>query len=148
MPHSFGTPEIGWPSLSDLSEAFTSGRRRLDVLGRQVRKLKLRTVKIGRERRVEPEGAVQLLRTRGLPAASARSWVQRAMRRRMREVQAMKQKTEDTLTTTSAAEAYRDTRIIAAAQSYAAVHRPTLTLPEGHADFSTKDLVRAIGGGR
>ena len=60
----------------------------------------------------------------------------------------MKRTTEDTLTTTSAAEAYRDPRIIAAAQSYAAAHRPTLTLPEGQADFSTKDLVRAIGGGR
>src|SRR2546429_4743463 len=99
MPQSFGTPEIGWPSLSDLSEAFTSGRRRLDVLGRQGRKLKLRTVKIGRERRVEPEGAVQLLRTRGLPAASARPWVQRPMRRRMREVPPLKQKTEGTLAT-------------------------------------------------
>ncbi len=145
MRQSRSTPEIAWPSLSDLSASFATKRRQLDTLGRQVRRLKLRTMKIGRERRVEPEAAVRLLQTRGLPPASARAWVRRAVARRMREVPAVAQKTQ-TESTIDVAAAYADPLVAAAAQRYDAVHRVTLALPEGRADFSAEKLVRATQG--
>lgn len=149
MPEILRAPEIGWPSLSDLSSAFTSRRRQLDVLGRQVEELKVKTVKIGRERRVEPEGAVRLLRSRGLPAENARAWVRRVVQRRMQEVPAMAEHRQETATTTTrVSQGYSDPVVIAAAQRYAQLHRPTLVLPQGRADFNTDDLIRAMAAGQ
>lgn len=139
-------PEIAWPSLSDLSGALGSKRRQLDTLGREVRRLKLRTAKVGRERRVEPEAAVKLLQKRGLPASTARAWVMRVVRRRIREVPAIGEPTEADTTTTSAS-AYGDPLVEAAAQRYDAVHEVVLPLPQGRADFSTEQLMEALRGG-
>lgn len=137
-------PEIAWPSLSDLSDGL-GARRQLDTLGREVARLRLRTAKVGRERRMEPDAAVKLLRTRGLPARNARAWVAAAVRRRLKEVPALRETGESG--TSAGPSPYREAVIADAALRYDEGHRPVLELPHGRADFGSDELRAAIRGG-
>lgn len=138
---------ITWPSLTDLASSLYRRARGLDTLGREVRRLRVQTRKIGRELRVEPRGAVRVLEARGVTVQQATAVVMRAVETRTQEVPAMAERREERKTTkTAPAQGYRNPVVAAASRRYAQLNRPTLVLPEGRADFSTDDLVRAIAG--
>ncbi len=141
---------IAWPSLSDLASPLYGRARGLDTVGRQVRRLRVRTRKIGRELRVEPQGAVRVLEARGVTAEQARAVVTQAVERRKKEVPAMaEQQGARTITRTrTSAQAYRDPVVIAASQRYTQLQRPRLVLPQGRAAFDSADIARAITGGQ
>ncbi len=69
---------IAWPSLSDLATSLYGEVRGLDTLGREVRRLRVETRKIGRELRVEPHGAVRVLEARGVTLRQATELVTRS----------------------------------------------------------------------
>lgn len=137
---------LAWPSLSDLALPLYGRARGLDTLGREVRRLRVQTRKIGRELRVEPRGAVRVLEARGVTAEQATAVVVRVVEKRKKKVPAMEQEpgTRTIPQPQTAAQAYRDPVVIAASQRYAQLHRPALVLPQGKADFGTDDLTRAI----
>lgn len=140
---------ITWPSLTDLASAIYGRARGLDTLGREVRRLRVRTRKIGRELRVEPRGAVRVLGARGLTVEQATAVVVRTVERRKQEVPAMAQQREERTTTrTAPARRYQNPVVAAASQRYEQLHRPTLVLPQGRADFGTDELMRAVTGGQ
>lgn len=141
---------ITWPSLTDLAASLYGRARGLDTLGREVRRLRVKTRKIGRELRVEPSGAIRVLEARGLTVQQATAVVTRAVEVRRQEVPAMAEPHEERTTTRTPtlAQRYRDPVVAAASRRYAELHRPTLILPQGRADFSTDDLMREIAGGQ
>lgn len=140
---------ITWPSLTDLASSIYGRARGLDTLGREVRRLRVRTRKIGRELRVDPRGAVRVLEARGVTVEQATEVVARGVEARRQEVPAMAQRKEKRTAARSApAHGYRDPVVAAASQRYEQLHRPTLVLPQGHADFSTDDLMRAVTRGQ
>ncbi|MGH2378950.1 MAG: hypothetical protein ACRDGT_10800 [Candidatus Limnocylindria bacterium] len=139
---------ITWPSLSDLASSIYGRARGLDTLGREVRRLRVQTRKIGRELRVEPRGAVRVLEARGVTVEQATAVVVRTVEARKQEVPAMaQQKDERTVPRTAPAQGYQNPVVAAASQRYELLHRPRFVLPHGHADFGTDDLVRAVTGG-
>ncbi len=90
MPRTWvSASPISWPSLSDLARRLYGERKGLDTVGREVRRLGVRTRRIGREVRVEPEGAIRMLEARGLAAEQATNIVAEVMRKRSREVPVM-----------------------------------------------------------
>lgn len=141
---------ITWPSLSDLAAPLYGRARGLDTLGREVRRLGVRTRKIGRELRVEPRGAVRVLEARGVTVEQATAVVTRVVETRKGEVPAMtEQRGPGTIARIApSTQAYRDPVVVAASQRYTQLQRPTLGLPQGRADFDTADLTRAITGRR
>ncbi len=87
MPGTLASaPPISWPSLSDLARRLYGERKGLDTVGREVRRLRVRTRRIGREVRVEPEGAVRVLEARGVTAEQATNIVAEVVSERSREV--------------------------------------------------------------
>lgn len=116
------TPQISWPSLSDLARRLYGERRGLDTLGREVRRLRVRTRKIGRELRVDPAGAVRVLEARGVGTQQAKEIVLRVVDERTREVPILSenttQRTQPTTSSTRRPDPYRNPALIAAARAY------------------------------
>ncbi len=141
---------ITWPSLSDLASQLYGRARGLDTLGREVRRLRVQTRKIGRDLRIEPWGAVRVLEARGLTVEQATTLVTRIVEARKGEVPAMiEQRGAGRITRPpTSAQSYRDPVVVAASQRYTQLQRPTLVLPRGRADFDAAGLTRAITAGR
>jgi len=142
---------ISWPNLSDLAASLYGQVRGLDTLGREVRRLRVKTRKIGRELRVEPRGAVRVLEARGVTRRHATELVTRSVQARSREVPAL------SVNTTTTTERWTDPYAAMSPALSAAVRdyeertfgtSVTALLPSdvptdiGNAD----DLVRAVGG--
>jgi hypothetical protein len=140
---------ISWPSLTDLAASLYGRARGLDTLGREVRRLRVRTRKIGRELRVEPRGAVRVLEARGLTIERATALVMRVVEMRTQEVPGItEQDREAAAPRIQAAQRYGDPIVRSAAERYEELHQPTFVLPQGQATFSTAELTRAITGGQ
>lgn len=143
------TAPITWPSLSDLAASLYGRARGLDTLGREVRRLRVQTQKIGRELRIEPLGAVRVLEARGVTVEQATEVVARTVEARTQEVPAMAQQKEArTAPKAAPAHGYQNPVVAAASQRYEQLHRPTFLLPQGRSDFSTTELLQAIAGGQ
>lgn len=152
MRGSRRAPPISWPSLSDLARRLYGEGRGLDTLGREVRRLRVTTRKIGRELRVEPKGAVRVLEARGVTVDLATEVVTQAVQARSRKVPALNANANATMS-----EPQRDLyaamgpRLTAAMQAYEqrmfGMPVTTLLPREAPTDIkSTKDLLTAIGG--
>lgn len=149
------TAPILWPSLSNLASQLYGEARGLDTLGREVRRLHVKTRKIGRELRIEPHGAVQVLEARGLTLRQATESVARAVTTRSREVPALAMSTSSTsMRAERRTDPYASMNpaLSAALQEYE--KRTFGTLPAAllpndvPTDIPrTADLVRAVGGG-
>ena len=146
------TAPILWPSLSDLASQLYGEARGLDTLGREVRRLHVKTRKIGRELRIEPHGAVQVLEARGLTLRQATESVARAVTTRSREVPALAMSTSMRADRRTDPYASMNPALSAALQEYE--KRTFGTLPAAllpndvPTDIPrTADLVRAVGGG-
>lgn len=142
-------PPITWPSLTDLAASIFGRGRGLDTLGRDVRRLRVRTRKIGRELRVEPRGAVRVLEARGLTIERAIARVEHAVERRAREVPAMAEQDRNPAgPRVQETRRYSDLVVRSAARRYEELHRPTFLLPQGRATFSTAELMQVITRGQ
>lgn len=142
---------ITWPSLSDLASALYGHVRGLDTLGREVRRLRVKTRKIGRELRVEPRGAVRVLEARGVTARQAMELVARSVRTRTREVPTLDAKATTVSRTRRDPYAAMGSALTAELQSYErrmfGVSVTTLLPSDVPTDLtSADDLVRAVGG--
>lgn len=145
------TAPIAWPSLSDLASALYGHVRGLDTLGREVRRLRVRTRKIGRELRIEPRGAARVLEARGVTARQATELVARSVRARTREVPALNAKATTGSRTQRDPYAAMGPALTAALQNYEqrmfGVSVTTLLPSDVPTDLtSTEDLARAVGG--
>lgn len=145
-------PPISWPSLSDLARRLYGEGRGLDTLGREVRRLGVKTRRIGRELRVEPRGAVRVLEARGVTVDRATEVVTQVVRARSREVPALNVKGNATMSE-ARGEPYAamGPGLTAAMQAYEQrmFGTPVRTLlpHEAPTDLkSTADLLHAIGG--
>lgn len=144
-------PPITWPSLSDLASQMYGEVRGLDTLGREVRRLRVQTRKIGRELRVEPRGAARVLEARGLTPYQASELVARAVKTRSRRVPSLKTSARTTTERRIDPYAAMSPSLTAAIQDYEQRtfgSSPATLLRSGVPTEikSTDDLVRAVGG--
>jgi hypothetical protein len=149
------TAPISWPTLSELASWLYGQARGLDTLGREVRRLRVTTRKIGRELRIEPRGAVRVLEARGVTAQQATDLVTRAVETRIREVPALNVTSARPVSTTKRDEPYGSMRpaLVAAMKKYEAQMfgiSPADLLTDGiPTDItSTEDLLGPVTGAR